>query len=79
METQILERLCCSSSSGISLKQSVATESKASSGHSENQSIVQQLTSEGNIRQRPLKIESFCTAFLKVPQEVVCIARRQTI
>ena len=37
-----------SSSSGISPRNVDATERKASSGHAENQSMVQQLTKEGN-------------------------------
>lgn len=36
------------SSSGISFRNMVATDSRASAGHSLNQSIVQQLTREGN-------------------------------
>ena len=37
-----------SSSSGISPRKVEATERRASSGHAENQSMVQQLTREGN-------------------------------
>ena len=45
-----------SSRSGISLRKVSATEHRASSGHSLNQSMVQQLTNEGNCLRRALKI-----------------------
>lgn len=45
-----------SSSSGISPRKVEATERKASSGHAENQSIVQQLTRDGNWRRRARNI-----------------------
>lgn len=40
------------SSSGISFRNMVATDSRASAGHSLNQSMVQQLTREGNCLKR---------------------------
>lgn len=44
------------SSSMISCRDMDATDSKASAGHSLNQSMVQQLTKEGNCRRRARKI-----------------------
>lgn len=44
-----------SSRSGMSLRKFRATESRASSGHSLNQSMVQQLTNDGNWRRRARK------------------------
>ena len=49
-----------SSSMSISSKNFVATFSNASPGHSVNQSIVQQLTNEGNI----LKVEKYLSFFI---------------
>ena len=45
-----------SSKSGMSLRKVLATDMRASSGHSLNQSMVQQLTREGNWRRRARKI-----------------------
>lgn len=49
--TQVKANFCPKTGSGtVLVKDSSATDSKASVGHGKNQSIVQQLTKDGNIR-----------------------------
>ena len=47
--------VCFGSISEISEMKVLATDARACSGHSENQSIVQQVTSDGNCRNRARK------------------------
>jgi len=56
MMTQMFARLLTSSSSPKGLRASWATDSNASCGQSTNQSMVQQLTKDGNILHRLLHI-----------------------
>ena len=66
MTTQIEARewTFASSSTITELIDLTATDKRASLGHLENQSIVQQFTREGNMRQRRLqKSEKLCIVF----------------